>query len=58
MPDQMLFAFIDPAMQIIAICAAAFILLFFLSALSDAMRARTASRSRGEHDRAVVSPDR
>ncbi|HET8882731.1 MAG TPA: hypothetical protein VFM56_11195 [Solimonas sp.] len=58
MPDQMLFAFIDPAMQIIAICAAAFILLFFLSALSDAMRARTASRSRGEHERIAVNPDR
>ncbi|NGY03418.1 hypothetical protein [Solimonas terrae] len=55
MSDPVLFAFVDPAMQIIAICAAAFILLFFLSTLSDAVRVRTLARRTGDHERIAVS---
>lgn len=40
MSEAILFPFIDPAVQVIVVCAAAFVLLFFLSALSDALRAR------------------
>ncbi|NKF23433.1 hypothetical protein [Solimonas marina] len=38
--DVILFPFIDPAVQIIVICAAAFVVFFFLSALSDVLRMR------------------
>ena len=38
--DSVLFPFIDPAVQIIVVCAAGLVLLFFLSALSDALRMR------------------
>ena len=56
MSDAVLFAFIDPAMQTIAACAAVFIALFFLSALSDAMRARVSVRRANDHDDVSVRP--
>ncbi|WP_028079211.1 hypothetical protein [Solimonas soli] len=40
MQEAVLFPFIDPAVRLIVICAAALVLLFFLSSLSDALRAR------------------
>ena len=40
MQEAALFPFIDPAVQVIVVCAAAFVLLFFLSSVSDALRAR------------------
>ncbi|MGH8444333.1 MAG: hypothetical protein ACREVL_03650 [Solimonas sp.] len=39
-----LFPFIDPAVQVIVACAAGLVLLFFFSALSDALRARSHRR--------------
>lgn len=50
MSDAVLFPFIDPAVQIVVVCAAAFILVFFLFALSDAfrMRGRRSSATRSQ----------
>lgn len=57
MSEAALFPFIDPAVQVIVICAAAFGLLFFLFSLSDAWRARErrVRRARGEGREEPVS---
>lgn len=57
MSDAVLFAFIEPAMQIIAVCAAAFIALFFLLTLSDALRARVSVRRTPGHDDVLARPE-
>jgi hypothetical protein len=40
MQEIALFPFIDPAVQIIVVAAAALVMLFFLSSVSDVLRAR------------------
>ncbi|WP_028006496.1 hypothetical protein [Solimonas flava] len=40
MSEAALFPFIDPAVQVIVVCAGGFVLLFFCFSLSDAWRAR------------------
>jgi hypothetical protein len=58
MSESPLFAFVDPAMRIVAACAVAFVALFFVSALSDAWHTRMLSRRHDPHERTAVRPNR